>query len=133
MNNVNIDLEQEPREETASLQVTPGEKESDESVESNYPHFHFESRSPLDIPKTGRMVVEYEIVFSKGEEEAEEVEEGEEGEEGGEPEEESEMPYVYKIDIHRIVGVEGTAPEKTEDALDRLVEAKRREKENVPG
>lgn len=114
METVNIDLEQEPQEESAELDVTPGEKEADESVESNFPHFHFETPTALNIPEKGVMQVEYEIVYDEGDEE------------GG---------YVYKVDLHRIVGVEPEGapakPEGTEAALDRLAAARMKENENV--
>lgn len=108
---VDIDLEQSPKEETETLEVSPGEKESDEAVESNFPHFHFESPTPLDIPKSGKMLVEYEIVF-----------------EGPENEESETEAYVYKIDLHRIVGLEGEEPETAGAALDKLAAARQREK-----
>lgn len=105
MTKVDIDLRQEPKEETEELAVTPGEKEADETVESEFPHFHFESPDVLDIPSSGKMVVEYEVVFDNEDE-------------GGEGD------YVYKVDLKRIVGVEAApnTPKKneTEDALDKL-------------
>ena len=113
MKPTNIDLEQEEQDENETLQVTPGEKEADEAVESAYPHFHFETPDPLKIPKSGTMQVEYEIVFSSGDDES---------------------GYNYKVDLHKITGVEapGVAkPEKTEEALDRLAAEKTQGNINV--
>lgn len=104
MKTVDIDLAGGPEDETETMAVTPGEKEADEEVKTEFPHFHVERESPLDIPASGRMTIEYEMVFDN---------EDDESEEG----------YNYKIDVKRIVGVEGSAPakaEKTEDVLDRL-------------
>ncbi len=118
MKPASIDLAQEEQEESATLSVTPGEKESDEAVESEYPHFHFESAKPLNIPKTGCMEVEYEIVYEN---------------------DESALGYLYKVDIFRILGFEGGAGPrgeprdaiKTEDALDKLAAERMKENENV--
>lgn len=113
MKPANIDLEQEEQDESATLQVTPGEKEADEAVDSAYPHFHFETPEELKIPKSGTMQVEYEIVFSTGDDET---------------------GYKYKVDLHKITGIEspGNAkPEKTEEALDRLAEERMQGNSNV--
>lgn len=104
MKAVDIDLAGGPEDETETMAVTPGEKEADEEVKTEFPHFHVEREEPLDIPESGRMTIEYEMVFDN------------------EDDSESEG-YNYKIDVKRIVGIEGPAPakaEKTEDALDRL-------------
>jgi hypothetical protein len=103
---VDIDLEQEPQEDTETLEVTPGEKEADEAANSDYPHFHFEGN--LDIPDKGVMQVEYEVVYR--------------------------ADGVTKVDLHRITGTEEPAaakPVRTEDALDALAAAKMKENENV--
>lgn len=107
MTTLDIDLKQDAEEETEEMSVTPGEKEADETVESEYPHFHFETDEELKIPKTGRMLVEYEIVFEGGEEQ--------------------EAAFNYKVDLHRIVGAEPLTPAKpvrTEEALDQLAAEK---------
>lgn len=104
MTSVDIDLEQEPPEDTETLEVTPGEKAADEAVDSGYPHFHFEGS--LDIPAKGTMQVEYEIVYD--------------------------ADGITKVDLHRITGIEEPAavkPVRTEDALDALAAAKMKEKE----
>lgn len=118
MTEVDIDLSQGPEEETASLKVTPGEKAADEAVDTEFPHFHYTGDAPLDIPKKGVMEVEYEVVF----------------------EEQEAGKTTMKIDLHRIVGVEGEGEEESEDltepavgALDRLAAAKTKEKQNVQG
>lgn len=118
MNPVEIDLSQDTEENTEDLKVTPGEKSADEAVESGYPHFHYKSDIPLDIPKRGVMQVEYEVVF----------------------EEQEEGTTVYKVDLHRITGVEDVEAAPEEDltepavgALDRLAGIKTKENlKNVP-
>ena len=119
MRATDIDLTQDPEEDSEDLKVTPGEKAADESIESNFPHFHYESEGPLGIPKSGVMQVEYEVVFE-------------------EPDEDSWMT-TYKIDLRRIVGVESGGEPAPEDltepavgALDRLAAAKTKER-NVQG
>lgn len=115
MQKVDIDLKQEPQEENETLSVTPGEKEADESVESDFPHFHYESAEPLEIPPKGKMIIEYEVVFDNSEDEEAEG-------------------YNYKVDVKRILGVEGAvaAPSRneTEMALDKL--ASEQAPPNVP-
>lgn len=112
MKPTDISLEQEPREDSETLEVTPGEKEADEASESNFPHFHYESKSPLGIPSTGVMQVEYEVVFQGGD---------------------AKNGYISKVDLHRITGVSGFGkdrPLRTEEALDQIA-AERMKSSNV--
>lgn len=118
MKKVDIDLTNLPVEDSETMEVTPGEKEADEAVESEFPHCHIERAEPLDIPKKGVMQVEYEMVFEGGDE----------------------TEYNYKLDLKRILGVEGRSGlnmKPAGEALDELAAEKQAasetEGENVQG
>lgn len=108
---LNIDLGSKPGE---SSKLAVAETVS----EPYYPSFHYDGDKPLDLPKKGKMVIEY-VVRS----------ETESTRDGGKEQ------YSCTIDVKKIVSAEGSdkpSPGKsytkdTEDALDKL--AKKRSDE----
>lgn len=95
---------------------------SDAEREPRYPCFHYEGPEELDLPREGKMVVEFCV--------KREVEEEEEGKHW----------YRCDVEIKRIVSVEATKEEDdddqptrrnndTEEALDALMEARENEGE----
>lgn len=117
MEKVDIDLGQEMPKlgGEVPLMVSKAEKESDEAVETCYPHFHYEGEEELEIPDEGTMTVKYKVVFKSN------------------TETEDEEHYTCKVEVQKIIAVEGEKDEApahgmkgAEEALDELMEAARK-------